>query len=108
MERGHKVITVTIKEGEITIDGHAGYAPIGQDIVCAAISALTETFLASVRIYTTDKINSVISAGNAVIRYKDLSADSRLLMKSFLLGVTEIAIAYPDNVKVIGASIDTP
>ena len=33
------VITVTITENGLTIDGHAGYAEIGKDIVCAAVSS---------------------------------------------------------------------
>ena len=33
-------------EHRLNITGHAGYAPPGQDIVCAAVSALTESLWA--------------------------------------------------------------
>ena len=38
-------IKVIVKGGEthISITGHAGYAPHGQDIVCSAVSAISHT-----------------------------------------------------------------
>ena len=59
------------KDGFI-IAGHAGYAEPGKDIVCAAVSALTQAFIASVEELTQDKIKYNISAGNSVIRYENL------------------------------------
>ena len=37
------MITILKDDGRIVINGHAGYAPVGHDIVCSAISVLTET-----------------------------------------------------------------
>lgn len=34
------MIRVTAEKGRLTVQGHADYAPAGQDIVCAAVSAL--------------------------------------------------------------------
>ena len=34
------MIRVTAQPGRLTVRGHADYAPAGQDIVCAAVSAL--------------------------------------------------------------------
>ena len=34
------MIRVTAEPGRLTVRGHADYAPKGQDIVCAAVSAL--------------------------------------------------------------------
>jgi uncharacterized protein YsxB (DUF464 family) len=39
------MIEIKHTKGCITVSGHAGYAPIGQDIVCAAFSAVLQTFL---------------------------------------------------------------
>lgn len=38
-------IRVTMRDGymAIEVDGHADYAPHGQDIVCAGISAITQS-----------------------------------------------------------------
>lgn len=95
------MITIRSDEGGFSITGHAGYAPPGQDIVCAAISALLQTFVASVEELTEDNIKSVISAGNAVIRYTDLSEQGRLLIKSFFVGVQMIAESYSQYVRLV-------
>ena len=78
-----KLIVVSHSDGEIKIEGHSGYAEPGKDIVCSTISALTQTFLASVEELTNDNLQSDISAGNAVIRYGNLSANAQLLLDSF-------------------------
>lgn len=95
-----KMVEVRHLEHGITILGHAGYAEPGQDIVCAAISALTQVFVASVEELTTDKIQSDIAAGNTVIQYGNLSERGQLLIDSFFLGVKMIAKQYPANVRV--------
>ena len=94
------MIVITHTSGEITITGHANYAPIGQDIVCSAVSTLTQVFIASVEKFTTDNLKCDIGAGNAVIRYKNLTKDARLLLGSFLFGLKLIAKNYPNNVKL--------
>lgn len=82
------------------MSGHAGYAPIGQDIVCAAFSAVLQTFLESVERLTADEIKTNIAAGNAVIEYENLSERAQLLMDSFFIGVHGIAAGYPQHLKV--------
>lgn len=95
------MINVRAAPGSIIITGHANYAPPGKDIVCAAISALTQTLKASAEELTEDKIKFVISPGRADIDYKNLSDKAQLLMDSFLVGIKMIADEYPDNVRVI-------
>ena len=95
------MIEITHANGNITITGHAGYAEHGKDIVCSAISAITQVFIESVAQLTGDKIKSVISAGNAVIRYTDLSEQGQLLMKSFFIGLKMIADEYPQCVRLV-------
>ena len=71
------MIDITKKDSLITIKGHAGYAAPGKDIVCAAVSALTQAFIASIEELTQDKIKYDISVGNAVMRYENLSERGR-------------------------------
>lgn len=94
------MITITHEHNKITVSGHAGYAPHGQDIVCASISTLTQVFVASVEEMTADELKSEIRAGNAVISYKELSEKSRTLLSSFFIGCRMIANAYPDYVRI--------
>lgn len=94
------MIEVKHTSGCITIKGHAGYAPIGRDIVCAAFSAVLQTFLSSVEELTNDEIKTDIAAGKAVIEYEALSEAAQLLMKSFFIGVHGIAAGYPEHITV--------
>lgn len=95
------MIEIKADKGTITITGHAGYAPPGNDIVCAAISALAQTFAASVEELTDDKIEYEIEPGNTVIKLWTLSEKAKTLLESFFLGAKMIAESYPANVKVI-------
>lgn len=91
------MVTIDHKEGCITINGHAGYAAVGHDIVCAAVSALVQTFLASVEELTTDKIKAAVNEQGQIqtIQYKSLSATGQTLLGSFLIGIQMIAESYP-------------
>jgi uncharacterized protein YsxB (DUF464 family) len=94
------MITITHHNNTITVKGHAGYAPHGQDIVCASISALVQVFVASVEELSSDKLKCEISAGNAFIEYENLSEKSRTLLDSFFIGCRLIADSYPQYVRI--------
>ena len=94
------MIVVSHNDGEIKIEGHAEYAPEGQDIVCAGVSALTQSLIASVDALTYDKLICDISAGNVVIQYGNLSERGKVLLDSFLIGVAMTADAYPEYVRI--------
>ncbi len=93
--------TVTRYKDRITIKGHSGYAPIGQDIVCSAVSTLVQTLIQSVENLTADKITYDMQPGTVDIKFWSLSDLSKVLIDSFFLGIKGVAEAYPDNVKVI-------
>ena len=95
------MIAVSVRLDGITIDGHAGYAEAGKDIVCAGVTALTENLIDSIESLTEDKIQYEISPGRVDIHYKDLSEDGKLLIDSFFLGISEITQDFPEHVKVI-------
>jgi uncharacterized protein YsxB (DUF464 family) len=93
------MIKITHEKGRITIEGHAGYAPAGQDIVCAAVSALVQTFIASVGELTHDEIEALRNEQGQIqtIQYKSLSTPGQVLLGSFLIGIRMIAESYPGN-----------
>ena len=95
------MIVVSKTRNGISVTGHAEYAEYGQDIVCAAVSALTQVFIASVEELTDTKIQYEIEAGDAFIEYKNLSADAQLLLDSFLLGINMISEEYPEHVQAL-------
>lgn len=96
------MIEITHHPGRITIVGHAGYAPHGQDIVCAAVSALVQTFAASVEELTTDGllIGENDQGQIQLIQYRKLSEGAQLLLASFFVGIRMIADSYPSNLKL--------
>jgi uncharacterized protein YsxB (DUF464 family) len=85
----------------LTIRGHAGFAPHGQDIVCSAVSALVQTFCEAVQELTADQINADLSPGSAVIQYGNLSDAAKLLEDSLFVGLNLIADNYPDYIRVL-------
>ena len=97
------MIEVSRFEGGITIKGHAEYAKYGEDIVCAAVSTLAQTLIASIEALTEDTIQYDIQPGWVDIRYRKLSANAQLLISSFFVGLTLIANEYPANVQIVQA-----
>ena len=95
------MIAVSVRKDGITIDGHAGYAEAGKDIVCAGVTALTENLIDSIESLTKDTIQYDISPGRVDIHYKDLSGAGKLLADSFFLGICGIAQDFPEHVKII-------
>ena len=94
------MIEVSIRKDGITVTGHAGYAPPGQDIVCAGVTVLTQTMIKSIVDLTADRIEYEISPGRADIKYGDLSEKSRTLVDSFFIGICQIANEFPDNIRI--------
>ena len=94
------MITVEIDALGITVDGHAGYAESGYDIVCAAVSALTQNLIVSMKEFTNDRITHVQHDGYVRVDYKDLSEHGKLLVDSFFIGICGIANGYPEYLTI--------
>lgn len=94
------MITIIISTDRVKIRGHASYAPRGQDIVCAGITALTQTLIESIETLTDSKILYDVSPGRVDIEIKNSGKATRLLVDSFFIGVKLIADEFPDNVRV--------
>ena len=84
------MIVVSRNDGEIKIEGHAEYAPEGQDIVCAGVSALTQSLVLSLEKLTDDKIEYEVSSGRVDIYYRNLSEKVQTLVDSFFIGICAI------------------
>ena len=81
-------------------NGHAGYAETGKDIVCAGVTALTQTLIGSVQGLTRDKIEYEVSPGMVDIHYGNLSEEGKLLVDSFFIGICQIADEFSDYVRI--------
>ena len=94
------MIEVRIRPERIKISGHAGYAEPGKDIVCAGVTALTQTLIQSIDDLTDDEIEYRISPGKVEVEYRNLSEKSKTLVDSFFVGICLIAEEFPEHVKV--------
>ena len=98
------MIVVTITQDGLSVDGHAGYAETGNDIICAAVSALTQGLIHSMEALTDDRISYRIASGHVDIKYKNLSEQGKLLIDSFFIAVSDIQMTYGDQYVKINAA----
>ncbi len=81
----------------IELDGHAGFAEHGEDIVCAAASALTLNMANSVEQYTDDTFEGGMEEETGRFWFhftESISPESKLLMNSLVLGLQNIVRDY--------------
>lgn len=88
------MIEIKIREGEIQMHGHAGCSANGQDIVCAAISAMTCNLINSLRDLANEEICTEVASGFTVIAWQKLSDRGKLLIDSWFLGLSDINREY--------------
>lgn len=91
------MIVVKITQTGLTVDGHAGYAKAGNDIICAAVSALAQGLIHSLDSLTDDRISYQIRDGHIGIKYENLSEQGKLLIDSFFIAVSDIQMTYGEK-----------
>lgn len=88
-----------------TVIGHTGYAPAGEDIVCAGVSALTQTAVNALESVAGIEAKVIIRSGFLSARLpKGLRVkqqyEAQIILRSVRQGLEDIANAYPGLVKV--------
>lgn len=106
------MITVTVwrKNGEfnkVESKGHAGFAEEGRDIICAAVSALMVNTVNSIDSFTDDVIHVISDEGYLSLEFiVGPSKESKLLMDSLMLGLSQIQDSYEkDYLKIIAKEV---
>lgn len=94
------MITVNMTTNTIKVRGHANYAPHGQDIVCAGVTALTQTLVESLETLTGNEIKYDMSPGRVDIEIMNPDEDAQLLTDSFLVGIEMIVDEFPEHIRV--------
>lgn len=88
------MIEVEVTDHRISMRGHAGQSQNGQDIVCAAVSALTCNLINSLQELTDNRIRADTGSGRTIIEWRELSESGRLLVDSWFLGISAINQEY--------------
>lgn len=85
----------------VNVTGHADYAPHGEDIVCAAVSALTQTALVGLLRYAQYPVEYKMKAGFLSFHLqKEPAVVTDTILETMSLGLEEIARSYPDRVQI--------
>ncbi|NLB87652.1 MAG: ribosomal-processing cysteine protease Prp [Syntrophomonadaceae bacterium] len=87
------------------VKGHADYAPEGQDIVCAGVSAITQTALIGLLKHLNDKPTYKIDKGNLEVFLADNTSDddfdkAQIILSTMLAGLQSLQESYGEYVEV--------
>lgn len=90
---------------EVLVRGHSGYAPRGQDVVCAGVSALVQTAAESLR--RVARVSPLGQVGEEQARIAlpgGLAPAQReraaIVLDSLVVGLGGVARGYPDFVRI--------
>ncbi|MCW3489234.1 ribosomal-processing cysteine protease Prp [Dethiobacter alkaliphilus] len=89
----------------VTVSGHAGSAPKGEDLICSAVSALVQTFYFSLQRLLQLDVNADVRDGYLSVSIPaeiqaETEAKVALLANSMLVGLEEIDRSYPGFLQV--------
>jgi len=90
------VIEIYASGCKIAVKGHAGFAPVGQDIVCAGVSTLYGTYLYSVNAQETTE-------GEWKVLKAEPTYNNRAVFNAMRTGFEMLQEHFPTFVKVVSA-----
>lgn len=90
--------TIKVSDDFIEVKGHSYYAESGKDIVCSAISVLSEATYNYLKC-TKNKVSTEERDGYYKILLEELNEPGKAIKMEFIRMVDEIAKDYPRNVR---------
>lgn len=84
------MIEIKVRKGHIEVKGHA----TGSEIVCAAVSALTQTLVRGLIDIAQDNVSWLADSGNMIIEWQKLSDTGCALVDTWYLGICGIKESY--------------
>ena len=91
----------------ISVSGHANYSNDGNDIVCAAISTITQSLLQTLKYYEEQDKCKVLSEriqeglGCVLFSFKSLAeCETEALLTMAVMGYSMLQNAYPKNISL--------
>ena len=108
--RGNTVTFFRRSDGALVgyrAEGHTGYAEAGADIVCAAVSALTQTTLNGLQnvlhapvMFEIDDRTALLEAVLTPEANEKQLEQAQILLETLLQGLQAIKRSYPRNVRI--------
>ena len=92
--------TIQVSEKQIIVKGHSGYAEPGKDIVCAAISTLTEATY-NYMFALGCRVHKIEDEALFIINIEFINNTGRRIVGSFIKMIDDIAEQYPEYVRRI-------
>lgn len=98
------MIQIHLDPNHISVQGHAprpeNVAP-GQNIVCAAVSALTLTLIEGLRAIADMEISATEKPGDVRIEWTALNEIGKALVDTWFLGIVRIQDSYSNTILII-------
>lgn len=100
------MIYVTIDKNErdeitsFKVEGHAGFAPSGRDIVCAAVSSLVIGTVNGLSQLTDAEFDAEVNEGVVEMTIQESTAYSNILLRSMVMSLEGIQEEYSDNLTI--------
>lgn len=95
---------------ELNVNGHADYAPIGKDIVCAAVSSIVYTLKIALEKAEQNKkallLRCELNEGYAVLVFKTLSAETTAVVRALIDGLIALSNSYPDYIGFLPCGLE--
>ena len=89
------MIEAVLTDNGLTMTGHAHTeAPPGQNIVCAAVSALTHTLLLGLTDIAGMRIRAREEPGNVCVEWQEINDTGKAIIDTWYLGMLAIQEAY--------------
>ncbi len=95
-------VNVKVKKNkvyELVIKGHANYDNLGNDIVCASVSAMAITTVNSI-LLLDDSISYEEDSGYLKIRVKEDTVVNEKLLNNLVNMLNELQEEYPKNIEI--------
>jgi len=100
----------TVRDGrivEVAVEGHTGYAAAGEDIVCAAVSAVIQGAVLGVMevagaevAYATNERKGTLRMALSDGQAEQVTHDAEVILRTALKALEDIAEGYSQFVKV--------
>lgn len=89
----------------ISVKGHAGYAEAGEDIVCAAVTAIMTTTITGMTDILDLEPESIVEEGHIslTLEYPEdeaLAGQAQLLLETCALGLRQLELSYQDYIVI--------